>query len=156
MSASTGFTPLSTIRRTMDKAVNDKCKSKLRVKNIENLTLLLHTFFTNECHIEQVRLQQCATFHRDRALARIAAIEAENGWGVGAAPGVAVQQQQSASNSVNVVVNVATSGGGGEGASHQAVPRSSRSFLACACRPPRLPRAASTAGARSWTTSRRP
>ncbi len=48
--AVTGFTKpgaLSTIRMTMDKAVNDKCKSKLRVKNIKNLAILLRVLFTN-------------------------------------------------------------------------------------------------------------
>ena len=63
-----------------------------------------------------MKQQQCASFHRDRALARIAAIEAENGWCAGSNLNVVIQQQQqSSSNSVNVMVNVVTSGGGVSG-----------------------------------------
>jgi hypothetical protein len=97
----------------VNKAMNDKGKGRLRIKNMDNLTHLLRALFTDEYRFEQVRQQQCVAFHRDRATARIAAMEAEKGWGA-AGPSVVIQQQQS--NSVNVMVNVVTSGGGGGGA----------------------------------------
>jgi hypothetical protein len=121
----TGFTkpvPMSVIRTTVDKAMNDKGKARQRLKNIENLTQLLRTLFTNECRIHQVKMQPCVAFHRDRATARIAAIEAEYGWSA-AGPNVVIQQQQS--SSVNVMVNVVTSGGSGGAAGGQAASPSS-------------------------------